>query len=233
MKKSDYQKQIDSLLTEIQKHVAGAGVDLGVEHHNALHLILHWVDYLKKSELTGCCDDLLDGIRATAVEASGCIALGLVRPAIFALRAQIDATVAWLYFKDHPVEWEHLVTTGEGFKSRSEIIEFLTKFVGKFGSRFAILSSHKKRKIDQPYKLLSAHIHGQSSLVIPTFQNLKSMVYPEKQCREAIQLQTEVSEYVTDLFLAYYASKWPSLSPEIMNSIKARMPAERQAKLLS
>ena len=181
------------------------------------------LDYLKKSELTGYCDEILDGIRATAVEASGCIALGLIRPAIFALRAQIDATVAWLYFKDPPKEWDYLIRTGEGFKSRGEIIEFLTKFVDKFGARFSILSAHKLRKVDQPYRLLSAHIHGQSTLVIPTFQKLEAMVYPEKQCKEAISLQLEVSEYVNDIFLSCFASKWPSLPDEIINSAKSRI----------
>jgi hypothetical protein len=233
VKKPEYQAQVDSLLSAIKKHVAGSGIDLGVEHHTSLLVVLHWIDYLKKSELTGCCDEILDGIRATAVEASGCIALGLIRPAIFALRAQIDATVAWLYFKDHPKEWDFLIRTGDGFKSRSEIVEFLTKFVDKFGSRFSILSAHKLRKVDQPYRLLSAHIHGQSTLVIPTFQKLEAMVYPEKQCKEAVSLQAEVSEYVSDIFLAYFANKWPSLPDEIMKSVRSRVPTEKHAKLFS
>lgn len=233
MKKSQYKAQVDSLLAAISNHVAISGVELGVKHHNSLLVVLHWIDYLKGSELTGCCDEILDGIRATAVEASGCIALGLIRPAIFALRAQIDATVAWLYFKDHPKEWDFLIRTGDGFKSRSEIIEYLTKFIDKFGPRLSILSAHKKRKVDQPYRLLSAHIHGQSTLVIPTFQRLEAMVYPQKQCEEAVDLQVEVSEYVNDIFLAYFASKWPSLPDEIMNPAKSRIPSSKHAKLFS
>jgi hypothetical protein len=230
--KSEYQTQIDKLLSAIQKRSLG-GAALGVEHHKALLIVLHWVDYLRETELTGYCDQILDGVRATAVEASGCIALGLVRPAIFALRAQIDATVAWLYFKDHPIEWEFLLRTGEGFKSRSEAIDYCSQFVDKFSTRFSILSSHKKRQVDQPYKLLSAHIHGQSTMVIPTFQTLDAMVYPEKQCREAVSLQMEVSEYIGDIFMAYFASKWPSLPEEILKSVKSRLPSDKQAKLFA
>jgi hypothetical protein len=233
VKKTEYQAQVASLLAAINKHSSGSGVDLGVQHHNALLIVLHWVDYLRNSELTNCCDEILDGVKATAVEASGCIALGLVRPAIFALRAQIDATVTWLYFKDHPVEWDYLMRTGDGFKSRSEILDFFTKFVEKFNQRFMILSAHKKRTVDQPYRLLSAHIHGQSKLVVPTFQNLEAMVYPEQQCKEAVSLQIEVSEYVNDIFLAYFASKWPSLPDEIIKSAKSRIPAEKHAKLFA
>lgn len=57
------------------------------------------------------------------------------------------------------------------------------------------------------------------------------MVYPEKQCKEAVSLQTEVSEYVSDIFLAYFASKWPSLPDEIVKPMKLRIPAEKHAKL--
>jgi hypothetical protein len=196
-------------------------------------LILHWVDYLKKSQLTGCCDDILDGIRATAVEASGCIALGLIRPAMFALRAQIDATMAWLYFKDHPVEWDFLLRTGEGFKARGEIVEYLVKLVERYSVRFSILNSHRNRTVEQPYRLLSAHIHGQSTLVIPTFQNLAAMVYPEVRCREAVKLQVEVSEYIGDVLLSCFASWWSALPEEIINSVKLRVPAAKQAQLFS
>ena len=233
MKKSDYQAQVDALLASIQKHVKSSAVDLGVEHESALSLILYWTDYLKKFELTGCCDDILNGIRATAVEASGCIALGLVRPAVFALRAQIDATMTWLYFKDHPVEWDFLLRTGEGFKSRREIVDYLSALTEKYASRFAILNAHRTRTTEQPYKLLSAHIHGQSSLVIPTFQNLAAMVYPKDRCDEAIKLQGEVSEYISDVLLACFASKWSALPDPILASIKLRVPPGKQAQLFS
>lgn len=233
MKKSEYQTQVDLLISAIQKHASNAGIDLGIEHHDTLPIVLHWMDYLKQSELTGCCDEILDSLRATAVEASGCISLGLVRPAIFALRAQIDAAVAWLYFKDHPVEWDHLIRTGEGFKSRGEILEFFTKCVDKFSQRFSILSAHKKRTVDQPYRLLSAHIHGQSKQVVPTFKNLEAMVYPENRCKEAVKLQVEVAEYISDIFFAYFGSKWPSLPDEIVKSTKSRVPSAKYAKLFA
>ncbi len=233
MNASEYKTQVDSLVSSIQGHVSGPAVDLGIQHHSALLLVLHWVDYLKKSQLTGCCDDILDGIRATSVEASGCIALGLVRPAMFALRAQIDATLAWLYFKDHPVEWDFLLRTGEGFKARGEIVDYLVKFVDKYPTRFSVLNSHRSRSVEQPYRLLSAHIHGQSTLVIPTFQNLAAMVYPEERCIEAVKLQAEVSEYISDVLLACFANKWTALPNEIINSAKSRVPASKQAQLFS
>jgi hypothetical protein len=233
LKKAVYQKQVDSLLSAIQTHVMKTGIDLGIEHHTALATTLHWIDYLKTSELTGCCDDVLDGLRATAVEASGCIALGLIRPALFALRAQIDATVAWLYFKDHPLEWDFLLRTGDGFKSRSETIEFFNRYVERFATRFQILAASRTREVEQPYKLLSAHIHGQSVLVIPTFQNLAAMVYSKEHCEQAVKLQTEVAEYINDILLAYFASKWPSLPDNILLAAKSRVPSDKHAALFS
>jgi hypothetical protein len=152
---------------------------------------------------------------------------------MFALRAQIDATTAWLYFKDHPVEWDFLLRTGEGFKARGEIVEYLVKLVERYSVRFSILNSHRNRTVEQPYSLLSAHIHGQSTLVIPTFQNLAAMVYPEVRCLEAVKLQVEVSEYIADVLLSCFASWWSALPEEIINSVKLRIPAAKQAQLFS
>lgn len=233
MKEIDYKTQVDSLLLSIHQHVNGPAVNLGINHHASLKLILHWVDYLRQSQLTGHCDNILDGVRATAVEASGCLALGLVRPAIFALRAQIDATLTWLYFKDHSVEWDFLVRTGEGFKSRGEITDYLGKFYDRYQQRFSILNKYRKRTVEQPYRLLSAHIHGQSPMVMPTFQNLSAMVYPEARCEEAVKLQGEVSEYLSDILLSCFGNRWSALPDAIITSIKTRVPSGQQANLFS
>ncbi len=199
----------------------------------ACSALLKWVAYLKRSEQTGCCDEMVSGLHTAAVEVAGFVAVGFVRPALFSLRGQIDMAVGWLYYKDHPVEWQYVVETGEGFLSKGEVFLYLNKYKENFSSRLGLLNKHKIRNTDDPYRLLSAHIHHQSSLVIPKFLKLESMVYPEKRCAEAIKLQAEVTEFISDIYVAYFGSKWASLPDSIISSVKARVPANNHPTLFA
>ena len=73
---------------------------------------------------------MLVGLQTAAVEVAGFIAVGFVRPAIFALRGQIDLAAGWLYDKDHPLEWEHVVKTGEGFLQKGEKFQIFGNLTG-------------------------------------------------------------------------------------------------------
>jgi hypothetical protein len=59
------------------------------------------------------------------------------------------------------------------------------------------------------------------------------MVYSKERCLEAVQLQAEVSEYISDVLLACFANRWSALPDEIVNSAKTRVPTSKQASLFS
>ena len=41
------------------------------------------------------------------------------------IRLQIDLALAWVYFKDHHVEWGGVQATGDGFKTKKELLDYL------------------------------------------------------------------------------------------------------------
>jgi hypothetical protein len=233
MAKSVHLEQVTRLTRALNESAKVHGEARVRNSEEAVTSLLLWLNYLEKSEATGCCNEILAGVRAAAVEATGGIALGLVRLAIFAMRSQIDLAVAWLFFKDHPVEWAHVLRTGEQFKLKKEIFSYLTDYQDRFSERLAVLEKCKTRTVTDPYRLLSAHIHGQSLLVMPTFSRLDALVYSEKRCAEAIKLQEEVAEYIGDIFLSCFGSKWASLPPSIVAAVRERLPQEKQPAIFT
>src|SRR3989442_13118197 len=101
---------------------------------------------------------MLDASASAAREAIACLALGLLRPWLASLRSQIDMLLAWLYFKDHPVEWQRVQDTGEGFKLKSDILKYLSETVEKYKTRFGLLRDCTTRTVEDPFRLLSAHM---------------------------------------------------------------------------
>ncbi|WP_426314101.1 hypothetical protein ACN9MF_23500 [Methylobacterium fujisawaense] len=223
MLKEEFREQVENLLSSVSVHANGDGPNLCEAVYNASTNILFWIEYLKKSELTGCCDGFLDGLRSSIVETAGCLSLGLVRPAIFSIRGQIDIILAWIYFKDHPVEWSNLQEKGENYMLKSGIVKYLEEFYIGYTTRFAALLSVKTRTEKDPYGVLSAHVHSQSQYVVPTYTSLDTLVMDVAACEECVAFQAEATEWINDVLLSCVGSKWASLPSEIVTAAQVRL----------
>jgi hypothetical protein len=228
----NFKDQVSALASAVATKAADQGAGRLENLYNAVLPFLYWIDYLKHSRTTGICDVMLDGIRSAIIETSACLVLGLVRPAISSMRCQIDVLLSWMYFKDHPIEWDRVELTGEGYKLKTYVLDYLIENIPRFKPRFQVLLSEKTRSEDDPYRLLSAHIHGQSSMVLPSYGQLFTVVGSDGKCVEIIKLQSEISEYANDILLACYAHHWASLPEQVMAQIQARLNTAKMAKLV-
>lgn len=225
---------IASHLTQLVKLVSNncsaQGVTVVTKAEAASQLEMLWLQHLSKTQLTGTADCLLDGTASAIREAVACVALGLVRPALNSLRLQIDLTLGWLYFKDHPVEWARVQTTGDGFKLKTDLLKYMGESYDRFSARFAILRECKTRTQDDPYRLLSAHVHGQSQYVLPQVQLPADIVASVQAQDEALQLQQECAEFINDILWAVYAARWASLPGDLLSALDRRFktPVQRE-----
>ena len=205
----------------------GKAMSLAIEKKSALLTV--WVQYISSYHLTGTADELIQAVGSSVREAAGSLSLGLLRQTLFSLRGQIDLLLAWLYFKDHAVEWEHANLTADGFKMKREILLYIEAHTPKFGAKFGILKNIALRAEVDPYRLLSAHIHAQSGPVLPAIVNLKDMVKTVAQCEECTEAAFAVSEYLSDILLAIHLPNWHSLPTAIQVAAKARFKTVDQA----
>lgn len=206
------------------------GEMISVQVEEKSTLLVHWLGYLSTFHRTGVADSLLDAASSSMREVAGLLSLGLARPSLFSLRGQIDLLLAWLYFKDHGVEWSYVNETADGFKLKKELLQYLDQHVPKFSARMGILRDIKTRKECDPYRLLSAHIHAQSNPVLPVVAELKDLVRPKAVCTECAQVAFEVAEYLNDVFLTVFISSWASLPVPIQAALNARFVSAEQRK---
>lgn len=221
--------QVKNLLLDVQKFSSANGVRVVSEVDSQSRLFLEWVPYLNKSK-SGIADDLLDGAVSSLREVAACSGLGLVRPALLAMRTQIDLILSWLYFKDHRVEWESVNATGDGFKLKKEILEYLGRYYPSFGRRFGILKGIITRGEIDPYRLLSAHIHSQSSNTLPLVDDLKDVVGDVAVVNELPILAREVDEYLSDILFSAFGDGWTQIPTTLTDSLKSRFKTKEQRK---
>jgi hypothetical protein len=191
-------------------------------------LLINWLSYLSITQRTQVADTLLDGASSSIRETASCLALGLVRPALVSLRTQIDLILGWLYFKDHSVEWRSVNAFGEGFKLKREILEYLADNYKGFTTRLAILKEVAQRKTEDPYRLLSAHVHAQSVPALPSATVLADVVHGENTCEQCNVLTGEVCEYISDLLVCVYAPLWAALPLTVRKNVEERLAAGKK-----
>jgi chromosome partitioning protein len=169
-------------------------------------------------------------VQATAIECAGCISLGLVRPAIFSIRSQLELLLAWIYFNDHEMEWLHVENFHEDYPMRASNLKYMRAYNVKFADRFALLAKSKNRKNEDPYGLLSTHVHGTSAAAAPAVKALSSLVQGDSACEDCIKLQGEIAEYLTDILSAWYADKWHDFPDKIKTSLQKRLQGNSLSK---
>ena len=222
---SDVGDNVKALVEVVSCRGLDVGVDLCRRIQTDTEVFLDWLNHLRKSEATGVADALLDGAQGAIVETAGCLALGLVRSALSSLRSEIDMALSWLYFKDHKVEWDRLRDTGRGFQTKAQVLKYAEDHWPMFKTRFKLLEQQKNRGEHDPYRLLSAHIHGQTDFTTPRVGPLVELVAEARLCDECVTLQRDVTEYVCDVLLAVYGDRWASLPDTVRAGFESRLDA--------
>lgn len=223
-----HEQQVADLVAHVDGFVAATSPKFSIEVEINASLLIHWLSFLKTYHLTGVADNLLSAVESAVRETAGCLSLGLARPALFSLRTEIDLMLAWLYFKDHPVEWEAVNITGDGYKMKKELLEYLGAHHSRFVARLSLLKEIARRKEAEPYRMLSAHIHGQSTAVLPVIIELKDLVRSSSICADCVILSFEVAEYINDILLAVFIGKWHALPKEVCSALEERFVSAEQ-----
>jgi len=230
--KTSYQTESDQLLAAVTQHNKDAGASLLEVMDSASTLLLAWLQYLDRYARTSVADELLTGVRSAVIEAAGVAALGLVRPGLLSLRAEIDLLLSWLYYKDHAKEWA-LANEGGFFKLKSELVTYLNNTMPGFQERYNLLLKVADRSQKEPYVLLSKHVHSQTAALLPPGGKVASLVANVALCHEFVKLQREVSEYLGDLLASYYAGRWSELPTSITEYLEARLGDEGCKRLVT
>jgi hypothetical protein len=188
-------------------------------------LVLVWLGYLRLSVSRRWADRLLDAAQGALIEVAGCLSLGLARSAIFSIRAHMELLMAWIYYNDHPFEWTKFEKSGRDYLLHSAVLSYLRNNDEKFQDRFRLLTKYKARTIEDPYGILSIHVHSVSPSSGPAIAPLSSLVQEASVCDEVISLWGEVSEYLTDILCCWYAGRWHDFPPEVRAHLESRLPS--------
>jgi hypothetical protein len=228
----NHEEQLTSLIQDLDTFRAANGVTTLALFQKNAEILLTWISRMNIYFKTGIADELLLAVASSIRESAAFAAIGAVRPCLFSLRAQTDLLLSWLYFKDHPVEYETLRRTGDGFVLKKEALKYFSDNFSHFSVKFSALAQVTLRQEADPYRLLSAHIHSQSPFVIASTQNLRDVIRPITMVKECAKIQYDVSEYLGDILFSSEICSYTSLPENLRSHYTARAKTPGQRKVI-
>lgn len=228
----NFTEETAGLVLAISNRASTKGPEAASKMAAAADPLLEWVGHLHHSELTGVCDQGIDGVRSLILEAVCGASAGLYRSCILSLRGQIDLVLTWLYFKDHPKEWERVMRENEGYKLKKDVLEYLRYYYPVFEPVFGALKAKRFRAFEDPYRVLSAHVHSIGENTVPDLTSFADVVGSDDACEDCVRLQSDVTEYLGDVLISCFAPKWASLPPSLLDVAKGRLGSEKFASLI-
>lgn len=228
---STFEKELASLIAKVSTVATGTGVDTCKSMQVAVDPILDWIGYIGQSRLTGTADHFIAGLHSLMLESVCAASVGLYRSCLLSQRGQIDVALSWLFFKDHPVEWQRVLRENEGYRLKKDVFAYLVDYHPNFRSRFGILLEAKARTEAEPYRVLSAHLHSIGLNTVPAVKKFSDIVWEEVASTDCVVIQAGVAEYIEDIFLSVFGSEWASLPSPIIERVSSRLDAEKSAKI--
>ena len=173
--------------------------------------------------------DLLNGTQAAALETVAYAYLGLGRAAITAIRLQIELLLGYTYFKDHPVEWDKVRRTGDGFVLFSAVENYHKEMDRTLAARLGMIDQKAPPNLRRIYRILSAHVHGQSPYTLPKAGPLESTVLGADLMTSIVEMQQQSMDALSCFLVAVYAGQWPQLPPKFVSRVsQALTPKQRR-----
>jgi hypothetical protein len=206
-------ENLHELVKSISINANSRGLDTLTKMENATFEIIEWINFYNNHYRERSGIELIKGAHSAILESIAYVSLGLGRAALTAMRTQIDLLLGFTYFCDHPREWKKVVSTGEGFKLRSDIYKFHSEIDKDLGKRLTIVGQISKPDLDNVYRVLSAYIHGQSPHTMPNINLIKEVKSSDEVIDSIISIQENLTTALSDYLIAIHALEW-SDAPE-------------------
>ena len=106
-----FDQQLKNACQAIVAHVGSDGVPLGTSCMDAASPVRTWICWYSDCRPNSHAPELLDGAKASVIEAVSYVGLGLARAAVTAIRTQVDLMLGFTYFREHTADWRLVNST--------------------------------------------------------------------------------------------------------------------------
>jgi hypothetical protein len=165
---------------------------------------------------------LLEAARLSLLECATGWALGLNRAGAGSLRTFVENSICWLYYKDHPVEFDLVLSAKFEMMLPKAVQKYLKDTDTGFEKAYKLLQPSMKRPNEYYYTDISAFVHGHPNFVISGLT--ASQITVSTPPNDSFGLMCDYAdEFVSDQFMTAYRHSWGAIPELVQAYAKVRL----------
>jgi hypothetical protein len=194
-------------------------------------LTIAWVTAEQAMNPTFAAARLLAGSKLALMEGAASWATGLNRGAAGSLRTLIENLFAWLYFKDHPVEFAAVERKDADLLLPKAVLTYMKSIDRGFETAYGLIKDKKTRPADYYYSDISEYVHAHPSHVLPgkASWELAVTVPPDSGF---LTISKHADEFISDAFSTHYRASWGIVPQKVKDNLSARL-GDKVAKFIA
>jgi hypothetical protein len=165
---------------------------------------------------------LLAGAKVALLETGTAWAIGSNRGAASSLRAYIESSFAWLYYKDHPVELKAVLVRQMDMLLPKAIQSYLGNVDHGFERSYSNLVKRKRRTNEYFYTDVSQFVHAHPSITLGSV-DVESAAVSVPRDDSFLVLSQMADEFISDNYLAMYRASWGDVPTSVQSNAQSRM----------
>jgi hypothetical protein len=169
--------------------------------------------------------NLLIAAKVAFVEAGTAWAIGSNRGAASSLRAYIEAAFAWLYYKDHVVEFRAVLQRQMDMSLPKTVQSYLKSIDSGWEKAYAMLARNKQRLNEYFYTDVSHFVHAHPAFASRSI-NIEQTAVSAPRDASFITLSSMVDEFISDNYLTSYRTSWGDVPKSVQENAANRLGAK-------
>jgi hypothetical protein len=165
---------------------------------------------------------LLAGAKVALLETGTAWAIGSNRGAASSLRAYIESSFSWLYYKDHPVELNAVLARQMDMLLPKAIQSYLGNIDHGFEKSYSNLARKKRRTNEYFYTDVSQFVHAHPSVTLGSV-DIEAAAVSVPRDDSFLILSEMADEFISDNYLATYRASWGDVPTSVQSDAQTRL----------
>lgn len=188
----------------------------------ALPLSKDWVQHDWLISEANRAQSLLTGAKIALLEAGAAWAIGSNRGAASSLRAYIENAFAWLYYKDHPVEFRAVAERKIDLMLPKAIQSYIKTIDDGFEKAYSMLSPKQTRDSEYFYTAVSQFVHAHPSFT-ERHLNIEETAVSVPRDAGFLKISSMADEFISDNYLTFYRTSWGDVPKSVQENASSRL----------
>jgi hypothetical protein len=165
---------------------------------------------------------LLIGAKVALTEAGTAWAIGSNRGAASSLRALIESTFGWLYYKDHPVEFRVMLERQMDMVLPKAVQSYMKSIDGGWEKAYSFLLRKKSRPSEYFYTDVSHFVHAHPAFTSKQVNIEETSISVPREA-SFLTLCAMTDEFISDNYVTFYRASWGDVPKPAQENALSRL----------